>query len=462
MKFLTQTVLPLVAVVGIVFLVSFVSSFNSSAPNLPQPVGPSPKPKSDKPVQLVFPETAIDQLEPCEVGKTGYFDYWFYNPHDTEIQVGLQKKSCGCSNVSLGYVAPEGFQHEKFAKEFDTLAPTAAATRVLASALAGLNSIALTAAVDQEVLGFLDAKLKWHRLEMAGKIAGATVPAHSVGLLKIGFKSKDDRPVAAQRVTFEIWCRTGKGEIIPPQFEIKIGFFLPILSEPAIQTLPDFPAPNGVLEAHFGCWSSTRDHFTLKAREANNDPCFECVVTPFTEDDKTRMQRLLNNIRVRSGYLVKVRVHEKRGGRQLDLGTYQRRILLTAVEPEMNTETVRVSGQVKGGVEIESENGTGIVLFKPFPIDRGATVKTFLNADRPDCAIELDEVQPEQLQKALKVDLQQISQTAKISRWELTLRIPPDALEGNFPENGLLILKMKGEGTRRVRIPIRGSAFEGK
>src|SRR2546421_13038440 len=104
MKWLSQTVVPLVVVVGLVFLIAFISQYKPSEPG----VAPGPKLTKQTTGQqasiehLKFPETTVLTPMDIELGTQGHFEFWFQNPNSVPVEVGIQEKSCTCTNVDIG------------------------------------------------------------------------------------------------------------------------------------------------------------------------------------------------------------------------------------------------------------------------------------------------------------------------------------------------------------------------
>src|SRR5262249_37799339 len=111
----TQTVLLLLGVVALIFGVTFASMYVGKSNRATPQVKKQAAGKDLRDLQFEFPtypygEDANDMRWQIvtEYGKRGSHDFWFANPNDEELRVGLARKSCECSDVHV-LVAPEGW-----------------------------------------------------------------------------------------------------------------------------------------------------------------------------------------------------------------------------------------------------------------------------------------------------------------------------------------------------------------
>src|SRR5262245_38831396 len=109
----TQTVLLLVALVVLVFAVTFASMYvrqdaTDTKSTDPDRAGPDMLSLTFR--ARFYPEPRIEtRRQVTEYGKTAYHDFWFENANDEGVAVGLHKKNCTCTSVSV-CIAPDGWR----------------------------------------------------------------------------------------------------------------------------------------------------------------------------------------------------------------------------------------------------------------------------------------------------------------------------------------------------------------
>src|SRR5438046_2140083 len=110
-----QTVGLLVLAAVMVFAVTFASMY--VAPSRPGSAPKKKKQDSTPGLQLTFPTRRFPEGEDfrnpmkrvvTEYEKTGQHDFWFNNPNDEDVRVGLST-TCTCSGLHL-FVAPEAWR----------------------------------------------------------------------------------------------------------------------------------------------------------------------------------------------------------------------------------------------------------------------------------------------------------------------------------------------------------------
>ena len=62
-----------------------------------------------------------------QLGTQATYDFWFQNKQTVAVEVGVEDKSCTCTNVQIGVVTPDGFNTPEDAKDFDRFAAVATA-----------------------------------------------------------------------------------------------------------------------------------------------------------------------------------------------------------------------------------------------------------------------------------------------------------------------------------------------
>jgi hypothetical protein len=164
---------------------------------------------------------------------------------------------------------------------------------------------------------------------------------------------------------------------------------------------------------------------------------------------------------VKSGYKIQVTVHENRGpGVHLDLGQFTRTVRIASSVLDQPLEG-RIVGEVKGGVEVRTSKGTGRIDFGTFKMSQGTRETAWITTEEPGVQFEVDHVEPEGLDKALEIKLRPSEEGAgKGTRYDLTIRVHPNELKGgSFPEHSAVVVRIKGDQIRRIRIPLYGKGY---
>src|SRR5207247_584768 len=111
MKSFTQVVVPVAIVVCLVAGVTFVRQYYAapSPPPTPTPSPANPKTATGLPLQL--PVTIV-QWNPEYAGEfeanvPGHYDFWFENPKDVVVKLGVNRKNCKCSKAEVCIFTPE-------------------------------------------------------------------------------------------------------------------------------------------------------------------------------------------------------------------------------------------------------------------------------------------------------------------------------------------------------------------
>jgi hypothetical protein len=268
----------------------------------------------------------------------------------------------------------------------------------------------------------------------------------------------------AQLLTTEMWCRSPSADIqIAPRLEVKSALLVPLMVYPEKFELPVPLGPGDKQQIRIFCWSPTRNHFTLRARESRDDPCFEISSRPMTTAESQELIAQWETsrdfrFRFRFGYTVVVNIYETRNkDARLDLGPLNRKIEILSSDFDKPFVS-NIVGEVKGGVLVRSDKGVGKIAFKSFPRDRGTRIVASLSSDQPGLEFQLDTVEPATLKPAFDVQLQP-TEGSRATNWQMAVRVLPDKTHGPFPEDAAIILKTRGDSPRRIRIPISGEAY---
>lgn len=452
----TQTALLLVALVVLVFAVTFASMYIQRTPTNPRPkkedTAPAlsltfartryPEPRNP---QKDRPEDAEQPLV-SEFGQGAHFDFWFTNDNDEEVRVGLNEKNCTCSNVKL-FIAADGWRKQ--------LAATAGQRHGLMSHI--VLPAVVTAGADAGA---------FHELRMSQppqKGEGVVVPARAAGLVRLSWEGRrGTAAVQGQPLNAELWTQT------PGTVGVRLLIAALLVDPIHVDTTSvsvNEMGPGDAKTATVHCWSSSRPHFDVEIRSVTDNPLVVCHKEPLTEADALELARAeRQRARVKrepprpvlSGWRIAVTVHEssKDGKRRLDEGPFTHTLILAPVGIRTEHREVAVHGVVRGDVIVE---GGGVVKLEPFAARVGTSRQVVLTSEGPDLSLKLDDSHPPP--SFLKVKLAKEG----AGSWRLTLEIGPNAVSGSFPRAGrdsAIYLKIEGKDGRRMRIPVTGTALQ--
>ena len=431
---LLRWVLPAALFVVIIGAVAWVSQ------NLPKSGGGTPTDNIKKPVANASAPPALQFLRnkafwdaddknyvmESEKGIEGYYDFPFLNLNDQSVTLGFLQTSCDCSKMSV--------------------------TALESEAVANFDKIMK----DDPVRFPIDPDWKWADLPQNNS-KGIDVAAKGGGVVRVNWAGRKDPP-ARLRLSLRLWMQpSGK-----PDDRSLMEDEVPIIMSEPIRFIP-YPrlslgaiGANGSSSGQFLAYSSTRENLKLRVDPTKIDPLFETSVTTLDEKHRRELQENLasdqQNTRVKSLFRVDVRVHEQKGGVQLDQGPFSKKLPIVIDDFPFDLTPPDVTGSAKGDVEIGVSEDAGRVFFKPFVSRDGASRRLPIWSESG--ILEVEKVSPAYLKVELKSDVKDAKATRK--RWVLEVRIPPNSLIGSLPEDAVIILKTAA--TRRVRVPVVGSA----
>src|SRR5262249_10841110 len=155
-----------------------------------------------------------------------HYDFYFDNPSDTTVELGLADKSCRCSDVQVAFLSPA-------------------------------QAAALEGKLDHETLMRLLSKdLTWQTLVKDQQ--GVTVPGNAMGLVRVNWKVG----VESLDLDVTLWMRAPEGTaqkvtlrtptlVVPAvlfdQTPIKLGEITPAAA-------PQAGSPDPKPHAEFDCW----------------------------------------------------------------------------------------------------------------------------------------------------------------------------------------------------------------
>lgn len=160
-------------------------------------------------------------------------------------------------------------------------------------------------------------------------------------------------------------------------------------------------------------------------------------------------ERLNRSVGVTAAYRVPVTVAPKAGDATVDVGPLERDVWLSVPGADAR-QSVRVSGMVRGKVALDNDrtdivlgaysSATGLGLdFRLITDDKDAVVAVVKDQCRPDF---------------LDVKVTKEPPASDRGYHKLQVSVPPKARRG--PWNGVIVLEVKGPTPQRIRIPVRG------
>ena len=451
MKSRVQTIILIVAVMAAMFGVTFI---RQSVKTKDRTDGEMFPPAIE--FRLSYPVTVLEGNPESELHVLGHHDFWFQNSHEQPVEIGFEKKSCKCSKVEV--LALESAA----AQEMQQSLMTVASTLAFQAPAGALQLLDVAAVAGDFVTKFEGNHGGWQVLDQ-NKMAIA--PEHGAGFVRLSWEGRN---IGSIRLTATVWAQAeGKPRTRGSDTVLEA----PVNIVPALHLWPDKISlksdlgPNCEDTVVSYVWSSTRAGFTIAAREENNDPCFECSCTPVTGDDFRRVAEVLNERGTTAPltmYRVTVRVRERIGGKQMELGPFSRKVLLTSDQPDFPKNNLIVDGTVRGDIRVGSleaedpakKGERDRIVLRTFPSTRGISVTIPIETNEQGSKLSVDSKNP----SYLEVDLKPGAGADAGRRWDLTLTVPPNRATGRMPMDSAVILKMDSEPPRRIRIPVLGKA----
>jgi hypothetical protein len=430
---LTVSVPQLIAIVAIVVVLVFIATYASFSLG----TGPSTVPAETQAVVevLKFHETRREgPVLEWEVHQPGHYDFWFENQTDKPVKLTLDRVGCKCTTVELALL-PDDARGEPREK--------------------------------------LDSRAKvgveWSPLT---EKATRQVPPRGVGGIRLNWKGESVK-IDTVNARFEV---EGQGGVQ------QLGLEVPVMYVDAIRVTAEGyekDSPRAENEAQLGTilstesksakfivWSSQRPFEPTLIPPGNPSVTYSEVVKLSEEESKKLSES--RNTKVVAAYQFTVTVSEQgQSGRPADLGHFRFRV---AVESADAKSEGLVSGVIRGDVTIGTAADRNMFDLVSFNATEGANKTLTLLTERSNLSLEVataadlgdrkdrplpypDFLAPPVLKDVTK----DVNPTGKA--WELTVTVPANAWTGPIPPTSAVYLKLKGDKTRFIRIPIIGNAF---
>jgi hypothetical protein len=146
-------------------------------------------------------------------------------------------------------------------------------------------------------------------------------------------------------------------------------------------------------------------------------------------------------------------VHEQMEDQQLDLGPFQRTLLLKS-GPGIDELQVPITGLVRSDIKIVGGDDKDRIPLGSFQIKRGAR-KTVVVQAPANVKLSYERVTTE----ALKVQLDKGEERDGQCTWKLTVEVRPNSWASEL-SNVSVVLKLDGPTPRLLYIPVTGNAYQ--
>jgi hypothetical protein len=408
-----------------------------------------------------YPQEGAKALT-TEVKQPGHQDFWFQNECGRPVKVGLNAKSCKCTDVELT-IAPESWKPRLLAE---------AVARLLQRAPRMLPDWTVWAATYQRERVFAEmpeSEAKTTPLTLEDSVE---VPPGGLGWVRLTWRGERPEP---RFLNADLWMNQQTGSV---NAVLEVGT---MISEPMVvaKELPVGQLSIRELEngkkAFIVCYSVTRPSFHLKAERASenikpeSDPVELGQPIPLSEADLRLLEKSKERhmMRLRCGYRIPILLRAKaKDGTPFEMGHFRRYIKLTSEDEGIEPVEIEMNGVVEGDVTVGGPKEGGSLLLGPFLSSRGVKGDVTLQTDRPNLDLTLDTTR---VPSFVKARLEGPEKTlGGHNMWVLRVEVPPFAAHGEFPRpedpifrDSAIYVKTNEKPSRSIRIPVRGMANEG-
>lgn len=389
------------------------------------------------------PEKESYRHRDYEPGQKGYYDFPFRNISGDEVEVVFYMSSCDCASVQVCALPGEDLDRA-------------------IKAIAEKPADPIQYGTEPSWTDLLK-QADWEKLSKDARDGKRLlVKPNDGGVVRVRWVAKaagqemNVRPSVAFR-------KPGEARISGQTLGVPLMVALPVRFHPPRKHVGGLTAGKKVTEEFFA-WSSTREKLDLKLAAAN-DPLFETSLSPLSPKECEDLESTLKNDplfsasklqpRVLSAQRVSITVHESRGGQQLDLGSFFRKLDVTLDGiPQRDIPGPEIVGRVHGDIVIGGADDQGRVRFKEFNARIGASKTVEISADSR-WKLETFKQDPAWINVNLTKDTRQ--EDPKRTIWQLEVVVPENTPAAHsFEEPNAVILRIPGTPDRFVRIPIEG------
>jgi hypothetical protein len=392
-----------------------------------------------------------------EPGKKGHYDFLFKNTAGQDIEVVFFTSSCSCTNVEAAAVDDPAWER---LREQQTLHPAEPLSYAEEPAW---KHLAMKPEWDKAPI---EERGKREVLVKAG--AGGVVRVHW-NVNKSAGQPLNVQPAVAFRLAADHSQAGGQKLVVPVVVSPPVRF-LPARID--VGTLRS----GSTARERFYAFSSTREDLDLKLTPVPADGLFEVTAKPLHMGgifSRSEVGELTATLKAESAklkapapsvlaaYLVTVTVHESNAGKQLDLGTFFRRLEVTLDNiPRPEMPGPEIVGRVLGVVDIGGANDQRKVRFQSFragdDAEKSVELLTDAKVELKTFAHKPDWINVNLTRAAVQPD-------PKRTIWNLVVTVPPNTPGvRSFEEQDAVVLRVVGTPERFVRIPIEGTLSGGR
>lgn len=443
----SQWIGAVVAVAVVVFAITFFRNYVAVDTDTSRTGGTSPPPTGGPELDFAakaFPGPSPEGppgAVPTEFGKRGTHAFWFENPNKEVVTVGLNRKTCKCTNVELFVLNDEW---KKRRSELEKASPDDQIWSDLAAAI--------------PPVGLLDK-------ENSGK-----VPPGAEGCVRLTWKAEQTGP---RVLGAELWQGNPDG---PSQkLEVNVYVVNAISLDEQQQTIGVLTQSELPRTVPFRCFSATRNNIKVTVAPVNSrwkpeeDP-FAVELVPLKAEELKELQDDKRDLplKILCGYRVNVtlRPQAQDGKTPIEMGVFSRRFEVRSNEEDVEPVQFLVTGTLQGPVTVGLPDDQGRILFNAFRRDRGTIKEIPLLSDVKGLKLEVDQAHTSAFLEA-KLGPPQSFPDGRQS-WRLSVRVLPGKTYGNFPrqddpafrDSAVYVKMIDGEQTRSIRIPVQGEAQE--
>ncbi|MFO0879931.1 MAG: hypothetical protein U0840_21505 [Gemmataceae bacterium] len=462
----TQLTIAVVLLAAMVFVASFAMHYLGGT-------APAPRVEPDQTgsrrelifANRVLPEEDFATIEK-ELRSEGEQDFWFYNPYDKSLKVGLINANCKCTSVEIHALSSETTQ------------------QLLGDKLKAVENGPSLHPLLAPLRSRTDLPALASHLELKPEGEGLEVPAGAIGWVKLRFKGDK---VGRQTVQSRLWMdnlRNGQTSTL----ELRLTFFDPMrtLTNLDFGVLTQDELEKKPVIRHIICLSPTRTSLELevspirtKGTEAN-DPVVIGKPVKMTDEECKKLEAELQNPNTELGELgtskvtcayripVTLKPLADDGKTPFDLGYFRRRVLIKTPAIDNDARSVLIRGRIRGLVELGVGEQSGEINLRVFSKRHGKRESMPIVSEMQGVKLEVDE---SRLPPFLKASLTPGKPTGdNRPSWMLRVEALPDKASGTFPRKDdplyedcavYLISSMPGKQPRSIRIPVGGTASEG-
>jgi hypothetical protein len=423
-RYVLPAVVFVIVVGAIAWITQFMPNWRVKTGNQPPINGPTAAKAINFAVKKAIwdPEDEAYALE-TERGHDGHFDFPFENLSGQPAEIGLLDRSCDCSHLEVCLVPP--LEWEQYRKE-----------------------------IDKNPLTAKPGNWTWEMVP-PNNTKGFEVPADAKGLVRVGWEGRKG-PGSRLNLRIKVWHQP-LGNVAQRDFEdldVPIVMAAPLMFSPPRDNLGTLVARDSAV-ARFTLWSATRDAVDLKWGDAD-DPRFVYDKKPFSSEECRELEKKLRkegaNTRVHSAFHFQVTVNEQAGGKQLDQGPFTHDVSFLLDDDKVRGPQVLGVAKGEGDVIVGNTEDRGKVDMKIFRAKDGHKRVVPLWTENQIL------LEPEsQTPATLQVKLEQGERTGSRTKWLLEVTVPPSTQFGVFPEESVIILRIKSTPPRFIRIPVTGN-----